>query len=109
MEHIDIWAYVKNLKDLLDFLAVLIGILGFLYWRWYNTKKSWWVWRLTFWPPRTTANLVDNEPLVVTLRGLIVNVGLFPKVVNEVALVLHRHDDGREFEFDPYALMGQQG
>jgi hypothetical protein len=109
MGHTDLWTYVRNVKDLIETLALLSAILGFVYWRWYNEKKSWWVWQLTFWPPKITANLVGNAPFVVTLKGLIVNVGFFPKVVSEVGLVLHRLEDEREFEFDPYALMGQQG
>lgn len=109
MEQTNVWTLVKNLKDLFEFLGILITVAGFIYWRWYNRKKSWWVWQLTFWPKKTCENLVESEPLVVSLKGVIVNVSLFPKVVNEVALTIRRLNDNHRFELDAYALMGPNG
>jgi hypothetical protein len=109
MEHVGGWTYVKNLKDLLELLGIFIAILGFIYWWWYNTSKSWWVWQVTFWPPKTTATLVQREPVLITLKGVIVNVSLFPKVINEMVLSVQRLEGGRKCEFRPFALMGPNG
>jgi hypothetical protein len=108
----DVWTYIKNISELFKLLAVFIVILGVVYWWWYNRKRSWWVWGLYFWPRRTNSNLInspDGLPLVITLRCLIVNVSIFPKVIEEVSLVINRVNDARRFEFDPYAFMGPLG
>jgi hypothetical protein len=36
-------------------------------------------------------------------------VSLFPKVIKDVSLIITRLDDGRRFDFDPYAFMGPHG
>src|ERR1035437_4326492 len=105
MEPVNVWTYIKNISELFKLLAIFIAILGVVYWWWYNRKRSWWVWGLCFWPHKNNGNLINRPnglPLVITLRGLIVNVSLFPKVIKDVSLIITRLDDGRRFDFDPY-------
>ena len=61
---------------------------------------------MAFWPKNAYQHLVQDTELVVSLKGLIVNVGIVPQVISEVVLRLYPLNQKGEFVFDPYALMG---
>jgi hypothetical protein len=106
------WESVKNISELLKFLAILIAIWGIAYWWWINRSRTWWIWELVFYPAQVTKSFIfpsEGIPLVISLRSLVVNLSIFPKIVTEVTLTVVRRSDGVEFKFFPYGLMGDRG
>ncbi len=103
------WELIKNLSELLKFLAILLALSAVAYWWWVNRKRRWWIWQVGFYPAQVNRLLVNQPegvPLALTLRFLMVNISLLPKVVTDVSFTLLRLSDGLEVKFAPYALMG---
>lgn len=108
---LEISTFISNL--VIIFTGFIVFFVFFYTWC-LNRAKNWWIWNISFWPPKTTESAIRhqaygfNTPIsALSMRIALVNTSIFPIVFHNATLKIDYCD--KSYELAPYGFKDDSG